>query len=203
MIFFAHLSVFFVSCSKPGDATIGRAMKFYQSQNYDESLSLFKQALEEDSNYSEELICNMIASIYLQQDDLENAVVYQEKCVGKRPEYKNLVSLGMTYHLLERDSEAEGAYRKAIDLNPKKGEGYASLGALYLGQNRVQDAINALKTAALYEPKIAVIHANLAVAYAFDGDEEQSELEFQKAEELKCENLDDFKERAGSFTFSK
>lgn len=173
-------------------------MKSYQNQNYDEALKLFKASLEEETNYSPELIYNFIATIYLQQDDLENALVYQEKSTELRPEYRGLVSLGMTMHLLQRDAEAEGAYRKAIDLNPQKGEAYASLGALYLGQGRAKDAIVNLKKASDLEPKIAMIHANLAVAYAADGQAELSEAEFKIAEELKCENLEEFKERAES-----
>ena len=194
--FLLFVPFLFLSCSKPGDLTISRAMKAYQSENYDEALRLFSSALEEPTNYSPELIYNFIATIYLQQDDLENAVVYQEKSCELRPEYRNLVSLGMSLHLLARDTEAEGAYRRAIDLNPQKGEAYASLGALYLGQGRAKDAVTNLKKAADYEPKIAVIHANLAVAYAADGESENSEREFKIAEELKCKDLEEFRERA-------
>lgn len=197
------ISFVFFSCSKPGDLTVGRAMKAYQNQNYEEALRLFNEALEEPSNYSPDLIYNFIATIYLQQDDLENAVVYQEKIAELRPEYRSLVSLGMSLHLLERDAEAEGAYRKAIDLDPQKGEAYASLGALYLGQGRAKDAVVHLRKAAEAEPKIAVIHANLAVAYAASGESENSEAEFKIAEELKCKNLEEFRTRAEEFTKQK
>jgi len=194
------LSFSFFSCSKPGDLTIGRAMKAYQSKNYEEALKLFNEALNEDTNYSPELIYNFMGNLYLQQDDLDNAVIYQEKSCSLHPDYRNLVSLGMTYHLLERDSEAEGAYRKAVELDPGKGEAYASLGALYLGQGRIDEALSYLKKASEAEAKIAVIHANLAVAYAAKGEMDLSDAEFMKAEELKCENLDEFKSRAKEFT---
>ena len=189
----------FFSCSKPGDLTISRAMKAYQNQNYEESLRLFNDALNEETNYSPELIYKFIATIYLQQEDLENAVVYQEKSCELRPDYQNLVSLGMTYHLLNRDEEAESAYKKAVGQNPQKGEAYASLGALYLGQGSFSAAVENLKKAADYEPKIAVIHANLAIAYAASGDADNSEREFKIAEELNCENLEEFKARAEEF----
>lgn len=193
------ISAGILSCSKPGDLTFSRGIKAFQNKRYDEAAALLKSALEEESNYSQELICNFIAMIYLQQDDLENAVVYQEKSVALRPEYRNLVSLGMTLHLLRRDTEAEEAYRKAIDLDPQKGEAYASLGSLYLGQGRVQDAVLNLRKAADFEPKIAVIHANLAIAYSAAGERSLSEAEFKIAESLKCENLDEFKARAEEF----
>ena len=152
LIYLILFSIFSFSCSKPGDLTIGRAMKAYQAQNYDEALNLFKSALDEETNYSPELICDFIANLYLRQDDLENAVIYQEKSCELHPEYRNFVSLGMTYHLLGEDAKSEGAYRKAIDMNPKKGEAFASLGALYLGQGRSRDAINNLKKAAERSP---------------------------------------------------
>lgn len=198
IVFSIFFSITCLSCSKPGDLTIQRAMKFYQSQDYEESLRLFNTALEEESNYSPELIYNFIANVYLKQEDLENAVIYQQKSCELHPEYRNLVSLGMTYHLLGRDEEAESAYQKAVELNPQKGEAYASLGAMYLGQNKTKEAVENLKKASELEPKIAVIHANLAVAYAAIGNPEASESEFKIAEDLKCKNLEEFKERAES-----
>lgn len=187
-----------ISCSKPGDLTIQRAMKSYKAEDYEGALVLFNEALSEDSNYSKEIIYGFMANIYLQIDDLENAVIYQEKSCELHPEYRNLVSLGMTYHLLKRDEESEATYKNAIAMDSKKAEAYASLGALYLGQGKIETAIENLKTAVQNEPKIAVIHANLAVAYAANGNPEESEFEFKKAEELKCKNLEEFKERAES-----
>ncbi|WP_294429402.1 tetratricopeptide repeat protein [uncultured Treponema sp.] len=192
-------SLLFFSCSKPGDLKISRAMKSYQSKDYENALKLFEEALDEQSNYSPELINNFIANIYLQQDDLENAVIYQEKSCELHPEYRSLVSLGMTRHLLSQDDLAEEAYKKAVNLNPKKGEAFASLGALYISQGKYSDAIENLQKAAEFEEKIAVIHANLAVAYAASGDGENARKEFKIAESLKCENLDEFKERAAEF----
>ena len=197
-VFTVSLAFLFFSCSKPGDLTIQRAMKFYQAQDYEESLKLFNTALQEESNYSPELIYNFIANVYLQQEDLENAVIYQQKSCDLRPDYRNLVSLGMTYHLLKHDEESEAAYKKAIAMDTQKAEAYASLGALYLGQGKIKESIENLKTAAQNEPKIAVIHANLAVAYAANGNPEESEAEFKIAEELKCKNLEDFRDRAES-----
>lgn len=197
-VFTVSVVFLFFSCSKPGDLTIQRAMKFYQAQDYEESLKLFNAALQEESNYSPELIYNFIANVYLHQEDLENAVVYQQKSCELRPDYRNLVSLGMTYHLLECDEESEATYKKAIAMDSEKAEAYASLGALYLGQGKIEAAVENLKIAVQNEPKIAVIHANLAVAYAANGNSEESEAEFKKAEELKCKNLEEFKERAES-----
>lgn len=197
---FAFLGVFcallFFSCSKPGDLTVQRAIKAYQNQNYGESLSLFLQAGEEDSNYSDELIFTFISNLYASQGDIENSALYLEKALEKKPDYRGFVTLGMDYHVLGDDEKAEKSYKKAIETTPKKGEAYASLGALYLGQKKYDDAILNLQKATEAEPRLAVPHANLAVAYALAGRKAESEAEFTIAENLKCENLEEFKLRA-------
>ena len=190
----ACISLF--SCSKPGDATVQRAMKLYQAGDYDNAIRLFNESLGEDSSYSPELIYSFIANVYLQEDDFENALVFQEKSTSLRPEYHNLISLGMTYHMLGEDGKAEESYKKALFLEPKRAEAPASLGALYLGQNKFTEAVDYLTQAAEKDGKIAVIHANLGIAYAALGKEGKSEEEFEAAEKLKCKNLDDFKEKA-------
>lgn len=195
--FISILSSFLLfSCSKPGDLTVQRAIKAYQDQNYDESLKLFLQADGEESNYSEELIFTFISNLYGVQGDIENSALYLEKALEKKPDYRGFVTLGMDFHVLGKDEKAEENYKKAIQMTPQKGEAYASLGALYLGQKKYGEAIENLKKATEFEPKLAVPHANLAVAYALAGRKEDSDAEFAIAEELKCENLDEFKLRA-------
>lgn len=184
------------SCSKPGDLTVQRAIKAYQNQNYDEALKLFLQADGEDSNYSEELIFTFISNLYGAQGDIENSAVYLEKALEQKSDYRGFVTLGMDYHILGDDVKAEKNYKKAIQMTPKKGEAYASLGALYLGQKKYSEAIENLQKATEFEPKLAVPHANLAVAYALAGRKAESEAEFTLAEELKCDNLEAFRLRA-------
>lgn len=184
------------SCSKPGDLTVQRAIKAYQNQNYDEALKLFLQADGEDSNYSEELIFTFISNLYGAQGDIENSAAYLEKALEQKSDYRGFVTLGMDYHILGDDVKAEENYKKAIQMTPKKGEAYASLGALYLGQKKYSEAIENLQKATEFEPKLAVPHANLAVAYALAGRKSESEAEFTIAEELKCDNLEEFRLRA-------
>lgn len=193
---FLFISIFLSSCSKPGDLTVQRAIKAYQDQNYDESLKLFLQAGGEDSNYSDELIFTFISNLYGVQGDIKNSAAYLEKALVRKPDYRGFVTLGMDYHVLGDDGKAEENYKKAIQMTPKKGEAYASLGALYLGQKKYNEAIENLQKATEFEPKLAVPHANLAVAYALIGRKAESEAEFTIAEELKCENLDEFRLRA-------
>ncbi len=190
-------SAFFLSCAKQGDVTIRQAMEAYQRQDYEQSIKLFKQALDEDTNYSEETIHNFIANIYMAEGEFDEANAYLEKLLEKKEDYRMLVQLGRNYREVGDNEKAEAAYKRAITLNPDKGEAYASLGAVKIAEEKFDEAVENLKRAAELEPKIAVIHANLAVAYALSGDKDAAEAEFKTAKTLKCENLEEFRERAG------
>ncbi len=183
------------ACSRPGDVTVQSAIRAYSDGDYEKSLALFTQALDESRNYSDELIYNFMGTVYQAQDDLENAVIYQEKALSVRPEYRGLVTLGMNFHTLGDDQKAKEFYKEAINLDPKKGEAYASLGALYLLKGDADSAADYFEQGIKNDPKIAVIHANLAVAYAMQKKSDAALSELKKAEELKCENIDSFRER--------
>ena len=45
------------------------------------------------------------------------------------------------------------------------------------------------------EQNIAVIQANLAIAYAMIGDMDKSEIALAKARQLKCENIESFEDK--------
>ena len=193
LIFCTVLGV--TSCAKAGDNTVRQAMQAYSAGQYDTALQFFTQALEEDTNYSDEILYTFIANVYANQGEYEKAIEAQEKSLSLRADYRGYVTLGMLYHLVKNDENAAAAYQNAIALDEKKGEAYASLGALYLGQNDAAQAIPLLEKATTLEPNIAVIQANLAVAYALLGDTEKSDAALFKARELKCENLDQFEDR--------
>ena len=189
-----------VSCTKAGDATVRQAMQAMGAGEYDTALQLFTQALDEDTNYSPELLQTFIANVYVNQGEYQKAIAAQESSLALRADYRGFVSLGMLYHLIKDDEKAAAAYRNAIVLDEKKGEAYASLGALYLGQNDAAQAIPLLEQAAALEPKIAVIRANLAVAYALAGDRAKSDAALETARALKCENIEEFEERIAEMT---
>lgn len=184
-----------ISCAKPGDNTVRQAMQALGTGEYDTALQFFTQALEEDTNYSPELLYTFIANVYVNQGEYQKAIAAQESSLALRAEYRGFVSLGMLHHLVKDDEKAAAAYRNAIALDGKKAEAYASLGALYLGQDDTAQAIPLLEKAAALEPNIAVIQANLAVAYAFAGEREKSDAALEKARALKCENIEQFEEK--------
>ncbi len=187
---------FFIGCSRPGDSIVNKAMTAYSGKDYDRALTLFEQALESDTRYSPAVLYSFIANVYMHQEEWTLAAESQGKAMSLQPDYRGYVMLGMLQHTAGNDEQAEASYRTAIALDAEKGEAYASLGALYLGQEKPQAAAELLEKAAALEPKLAVIQANLGVAYAMLSDAEKSDAALAKATALKCENIAQFRARA-------
>ncbi len=195
--FLIFLSIFVLAtCSKPGDETVRRATEAMNRGDFELSEKLFLQAKDEESNYSPELIYSFLANISMAQGETEKACEWLEKSVQTKPDYRLLVTLAANYNALGKTELAEAALFKAIALDEKKGEAFAQLGAIRLGQKRFEEAVELLQKSIVASPRLAVAHANLAIAYAKLEQFSQSEEEFSKAEELKCENLDEFRARA-------
>ena len=189
-------SVLFFSCTKPGDSSVQQAVTAYGAGKYDQALELFNEALEKQTRYSDELIFAFISNIYAAQEDFENAAIWMEKSLEKKPDYRNYVTLGMDWQTLKNYQKAEEAYKNAIQMNEQKGECWASLGMLYLEEGKsLEKSIESLKKGAEFAPKIAVIHAYLGVAYLKNGQKDLAEQEFALAQELKCKNLEQIKEK--------
>jgi tetratricopeptide (TPR) repeat protein len=181
--------VLFSGCSRPGDMTVQRAMKAYSAREYDAALELFQQALQEPSHYSPELLYTFIGTVYSQKEDFPQSVVYQEKALAIRPDYRGYVTLGSTYHLIKDDDKAERAFRKAIAADGKRAEAYASLGSLYLDTARPEEAVTLLEKAESIAPNLAIIPANLSLAYAETRQFDKSDAAYERAVQLKCENI--------------
>lgn len=194
--FLLFISATFFSCSKPGDAKVEQAVTSYSAGKYDEALKLFKESLNEERCYSDELIYNFISTIYSAQSDFENAAIWMEKSLEKKSDYRGYITLGMNYQSLKDYEKAEENYLKAAQLDETRGEAWASLGMMYIEEEKsLEKAALYLEKGVEFSPSIAVIHAYLAVAYYKLGNKEKSYLEFEKAKDLKCENLDLIKEK--------
>jgi tetratricopeptide (TPR) repeat protein len=197
LIFTAVVSgAVFISCSKPGDASVEKAVDAYRIGKYESALELFNKAMEQETSYSNAMIYTFISNTYSAQEDFENAVIWLEKALEEKPDYRSFVTLGMNYQTLKNYKKAEESYSKAIEMNPQKGEGWASLGMMFLEEgSNTDEALRCLKKGAEFSPRIAVIHAYLGAAYLKAGDKEKAEEEFAEAEKLHCQNLDQIKEK--------
>lgn len=195
MICAINLLCAFISCVKPGDDEFQQALKEYGKQNYDIALDLFEQALAQESNYSKEIVYSMMANVHIARQDFSSAVQCYQNALAEKPDYRIFCTLGALFKRIGDDVAAEKAYLDAIAFDSKRPEAYASLGALYLGKENVLPAIELLEKAKNINPKLSVVHANLAVAYAMQKNSVLAMAELSVAEQYKCENLEQFRTR--------
>jgi len=79
------------------------------------------------------------------------------------------VGLAAAYEGLNRPSDAEKTYRRAIKLRPEYWAGYNWLGVFYYGQGRYADAAEAFSEMVGRAPDSFVGYSNLGLAYLFQG----------------------------------
>jgi tetratricopeptide (TPR) repeat protein len=72
--------------------------------------------------------------------------------------------LGLSYHMLNRLSEAESVYKNATRGNKELSAAYNNLGALYYGRRKFKDAENRFKDALKYDAQNRVLRQNLRAA---------------------------------------
>jgi tetratricopeptide (TPR) repeat protein/O-antigen ligase len=86
---------------------------------------------------------------------------------------------GIGLQNLERYPEAEDAYRQALAYTPYAWFVHAGLGALYLQQGRLQDALAHCQTALSICPGALDVRSNLALIYQQKGDRQRARQEIQ------------------------
>lgn len=96
-------------------------------------------------------------------------------------------NLGQAYLYVEAYTEAVANFKKVIEMAPHIVEGYINLTTAYLQQNLPADArvscLHALQTF----PKAALLHYNLACAYALEGESQKSLNSLRQALDLNPE----------------
>jgi len=75
--------------------------------------------------------------------------------------------------------QAEALLKKAVAADPKLGEAFVQLGAVYAAEGNSQQAISAYKKATEVNPQSGEAHYRLALAYKRSGQEGKSEQELQ------------------------
>ncbi len=106
-----------------------------------------------------------LAELQLETGQLEAALQGFEQLVGRRPGLEAWVGLGRTLEALGRASEAEEAFKKAIEASPNAWNGHQWLGLLYFHLGRYADAITTWRWALRRSPDNARLLANLGAAY--------------------------------------
>lgn len=98
--------------------------------------------------------------LYRNDQDQEALVAYQQ-AIQRNPEYAEAhYRLGLSHAVLEQKTEAEAAYKKAIELykkfiqeNPKDADAFFNMGESYRHLRQYEDAVRAYKQAVRLQPE--------------------------------------------------
>ena len=103
---------------------------------------------------------------------LDGAIADFSRALKKEPDNTAvLAELAMTFDRIPaRVREAEGLYRKVLELSPDSAAARNNLGFNFLLQGRVEEAVTILSGALALDTKNPRILANLATAYLLKGD---------------------------------
>ncbi|MBZ5512915.1 MAG: rhomboid family intramembrane serine protease [Acidobacteriia bacterium] len=121
----------------------------------------------------------------LRQGDNAGAVRELTEVVKLRPNYVPAwMLLGSAYLRTQQDSQAEAAFQRAAQLNPKNPAVLAQLGVLYLRDKRYEPARQAFQQITELNPKDVEAQVNLGVALNQLGRSDEALTQFRKATEL-------------------
>ncbi|PYQ13984.1 MAG: hypothetical protein DMH00_02860, partial [Acidobacteria bacterium] len=90
--------------------------------------------------------------------------------------------MGITLQLQSRNEDAQRAFQKAVELDPKNPEYRANQGALFLAQADYKSAEESLKEAIRLNPRYGLALYNLGVAVAEQGHAQEALPFFEQAE---------------------
>ncbi len=121
----------------------------------------------------------------LRKGDNAGALRELTEVVKDRPNYVPAwMLLGNAYLRTQQDSQAEAAFQRAAQLNPKNPAVLAQLGVLYLRDKRYEPARQAFQQLTELNPNDAEAQVNLGVALNQLGHSDQALARFRKATEL-------------------
>ena len=138
------------------------------------------------AGHADRSLLRSLGSMLRDTGDLDrSAAVLSDLVSADAGDLQSADALGQTYARLGRGQLAEAMFRRVLDASPNAGATWNNLGALYLAEHRVPDAIGALTHAVAVNPDLATAHNGLGVAYAQQGDTARAAFEWRKALELR------------------
>ena len=148
----------------------------------DEAERAFKRALELDGR--SEITLRSLGILALDRGDYATAVEYLKRACSIEQTAGGLTVLGVALSRTRNDPDAETAYRKAIQIDPKYEEAYYNLGVLLRQNGRSSESPPLLKKAIELDPGYAAAHRELGFVLMKRGLDPETESHLRKAVEL-------------------
>ncbi len=197
-LFFITFAFLLSACSDYfADANVQKGIEYYFNAEYDKAEKELKIALSKDLlMYSRKETFTILGNVYNELEQYDSSVVFHQKALALDSGYVDAwVNLGVVYRLTTEYDLAEYCYLKAQSINPDDPELNASLGALYVFKDDLENALKFLKLSVELDPALAVAHSNYALALAMNGEFESAEDELEKAVSLGYKKGDIIKDR--------
>ncbi len=111
----------------------------------------------------------------MKSGSFQEALEIWDELAERDPEDERLLLLrGNCFEALERPEEAEGSYRRLLQLNPDHGFGHFALGSLLQGTGRLEEAERVYRKGLDAEPDSAPLHCGLAAALLRSGHRDEA-----------------------------
>jgi len=112
------------------EENIESAVKFYNTEEYDESVDILKKITEKEPSNTKAWV--LLGNSYLKLEKNKKAIKSYDNAI--RIDAKNegaFLGLGHCYSAMREHSNAIAAYKQVIEINPKNAEAHYGLGICY------------------------------------------------------------------------
>ncbi|NNE91950.1 MAG: tetratricopeptide repeat protein [Verrucomicrobiales bacterium] len=190
----AGIVVVLSSCSQEpvtGDKEMRQGIALFKNDEIIEALDLFQSAAGKPLNvYESWELHNYIGSCYLKLEKFEEALATYDQSLAAHDGSEIVwVNKGVALRKMDRLSEAEECYLKALELNPNYAELHSSLGCLCIVRDKPEEAVDYFERAIKLKPGLASTHGNYAIALGMLGNFEAAEAQLEKAARLGYANV--------------
>jgi protein O-mannosyl-transferase len=131
----------------------------YEQGNWKEAIRVARPLIKRWPRFQMSYV--VIAASYFRLNRLRLADRFYSQAVGIKEDTNLHVLHGIVLYELKRNDEAEGRFRKALDLDPHNEEAHWNLGCVYKGRGKVDAAEKHLRRAIEIDPKLARAYAEL------------------------------------------
>ena len=160
-----------------------KGMKESDAQNWDEALSYFSQAIEEDANYVEAYY-NRGGTRFV-KGDYEKAFADLNKAVKLDPTNSMAyIMRGLCYAASKDIEHAFADLNKAVSVAPKDYKPYAARSMVYLAMQDFQDAFKDLNKVISINPNLGAVYVGRSACYLMMGNMEKARADAEKGRSL-------------------
>ncbi|XP_003740831.1 protein O-mannosyl-transferase TMTC2-like [Galendromus occidentalis] len=135
------------------------------------------------------VVSYMARTVQRNEDWLTEESLYKSGIAVNPP--KSYGNLGNVLSQAGRKSEAEQAYRKAVQHRPNMADVHYNLGLLMHEQGRYDEALESYQTAVRYRPTLALAHLNIGLILVILGRKQEAETVFKHTASIDGTGLKD------------